>query len=57
MRCPLCGREMTKLGGPDVKKVSQPVYYCDKHGLLNKSLDAKAKTTENAKNPQWLRTD
>jgi len=48
---------MTKLGASDARKVNQLVYYCEKHGLLNKAVDARAKTSEITKNPQWLRTD
>jgi len=48
---------MAKLGGSEGRKLSEPVYYCEKHGILNKAADARAKTSEIAKNPQWLRTD
>ena len=51
---------MTKLRAPQTRRVYELVYYCEKHGLLNKIADAKAKmtkTTEAAKHPQWLRTD
>jgi len=48
---------MTRLAGSDKRRVIEPVYYCEKHGLLNKIADARAKTSEAAKHPQWLRTD
>ncbi len=57
MRCPLCGREMTKLAGSQVKRVKELVYYCEKHGLLNKTADVRGKASEIAKNPQYLRTN
>jgi len=47
---------MTKLAGSDARKVRQLVYYCEKHGVLNKSADVKGKASEIAKNSQWLRT-
>ncbi len=57
MRCPLCGREMTKLAGSQVKRVKELVYYCEKHGLLNKAADVRGKASEIAKKPQYLRTN
>jgi hypothetical protein len=48
---------MTRLAGSDAKKVSQIVYYCEKHGVLNKTADVKGKASEIAKHPQSLRTD
>lgn len=48
---------MTRLAGSDAKKVSRIVYYCEKHGILNKSADVREKTSEIAKDPQWLGTD
>lgn len=47
---------MTKLTGSDARRVRELVYYCEKHGVLNKSADVKGKTSETAKNSQWLRT-
>ena len=57
MRCPLCGREMTKLAGSHVKRVRELVYYCEKHGLLNKAGDMRGKASEIAKKLQYPRTD
>ncbi len=57
MRCPLCGREMTKLAGSHVKRVKELVYYCEKHGLLNKAGDMRGKASEIAKKLQYPRTD
>lgn len=37
MRCPLCGREMTWLKGPEKRRVSELIYYCEKHGILNRT--------------------
>jgi hypothetical protein len=37
MRCPLCGHEMTWLKGAQRGRVSELVYYCEKHGILNKA--------------------
>jgi len=48
---------MTRLAGSDARKVSEIVFYCEKHGILNKTADAKGKASEIAKNPQWVRTD
>jgi len=44
---------MTRLAGSDAKKVNEIVYYCEKHGILNKTADVKGKASEIAKNPQW----
>jgi len=48
---------MTRLAGSDARKVSEIVFYCEKHGILNKTADVKGKASELARNPQWLRTD
>jgi len=48
---------MTRLAGSDSKKVSEIVFYCEKHGILNKTAGVKGKASEITKNPQWLRTD
>jgi len=48
---------MTKLGAPEAKKISEPVFYCEKHGILNKSIQVKSKTSDTMKHPQWLRSD
>lgn len=53
MRCPLCGRQMTKmagvLAGPSVEEpltVQEPLYYCEKHGVMNKPGDLKEKADQ-----------
>ena len=51
MKCPLCGKDMTKMsesaaeshGGKD------EIYYCDRHGVLNKGSDLKEKADKMAK--------
>ena len=48
---------MTRLAGSDARKVSEIVFYCEKHGILNKTADVRGKASEIAKNPQWVRTD
>jgi len=48
---------MTKLGAADTKKVAEPVFYCEKHGILNRSIQAKSRTSDTIKHPQWLRSD
>jgi hypothetical protein len=48
---------MTRLAGSNRRKVSEIVFYCEKHGILNKTADVKGKASEIAKNPQWLQTD
>ena len=48
---------MTKLGAPHTKKKAEPVFYCEKHGVLNRSIQAKSKTNDAIKHPQWLRSD
>jgi hypothetical protein len=48
---------MTKLGRPDRRRVSELVYYCEKHGLLNKTAISRDKTNELTKRPQWLETE
>jgi len=57
MQCPLCGREMTTLGQSDQRKVSQPVYYCEKHGVLNRTVDTRDRISEIAKHPARPRSD
>ena len=50
MKCPLCGREMTKMNesaaeyGP-----KNDIHYCDRHGVLNKGSDLKEKADKIAK--------
>jgi hypothetical protein len=48
---------MTGLGQPDNGKDDEPVYYCDKHGVLNKTVAPRGRASGAAKRPQWLRTD
>jgi len=48
---------MTTLGKPDLRKVSQPVYYCEKHGVLNRTVDTRSTISEIAKHPQRPRSD
>jgi hypothetical protein len=48
---------MTKLGTPNAKKITEPVYYCEKHGVLNISTQAKSKTSGAMKHSEWLRSD
>jgi len=48
---------MTKLGAHDIKKIADPVFHCEKHGILNRSIQAKSKTSGMIKHPQWLPSD
>gem|GEM_PF-2650455 len=48
---------MARLSGSSKRRVNELVYYCEKHGLLNKTADAKVKATEITKRPASLRTE
>ena len=48
LKCPLCGKEMTRMVAPVVNSspegrsdVQEVLHYCEKHGVMNKSSDLK----------------
>ncbi|HKM77529.1 MAG TPA: hypothetical protein VJZ03_00510 [Candidatus Bathyarchaeia archaeon] len=48
MKCPLCGKEMSKMSqSTDVEK--EMLYYCERHGVMNKGSDLKDKVDQIAK--------
>lgn len=51
MKCPLCGKDMTKMSESAAEShgVKDEIYYCDRHGVLNKSSDLKEKADKMAK--------
>ncbi len=48
VKCPLCGKEMSKMSqSSDVEK--ETLYYCERHGVMNKGSDLKDKVDQIAK--------
>ena len=50
MKCPLCAKEMTRMIGTaaefrptESSAKPETFYYCEKHGVMNKSTDLKEK--------------
>jgi transposase-like protein len=54
LKCPLCGKEMTRMSESTADS-SQPLrkaealFYCEQHGVMNKSTDLKEKADQIAK--------
>ncbi len=48
---------MATLGELDQRKAGERVYYCEKHGVLNRPVDASGSISEIAKHPRRLRSD
>ena len=53
MKCPLCAKEMTRMIGAaaDLQATAsstkqESLYYCEKHGVMNKSTDLKEKVDQ-----------
>lgn len=56
MKCPLCGKDMTAMDGTATEpSPNEPasrqelLYYCERHGVMNKSTDLKEKADQIAK--------
>lgn len=56
MICPLCGKEMTKMSETSTDSLAtepsrngEILYYCERHGVMNKSTDLKEKADQIAK--------
>ena len=52
LKCPLCTKEMTKMDSANNNSASgtqEAVYYCERHGVMNKPTDLKEKADEIAK--------
>ena len=49
MRCPLCGKEMTKMNQNTSDSTKEFLYYCERHGVMNKSSDLKEKVDQIAR--------
>lgn len=56
MKCPLCAKEMTRMIGTAAELRStessakpERLYYCEKHGVMNKSTDLKDKVDQIAR--------
>jgi hypothetical protein len=53
MNCPLCGRPMTRVEGlapkvseDEIKGKRETVFFCERHGVLNKAGSVKEKVSE-----------
>ena len=56
MKCPLCGKDMSglsenrqKSGAESAPSERELIYFCEKHGVMNKSTDLKDKVDQIAK--------
>ena len=51
MKCPLCGKDMTKMSesAAEAQGRKDEIYYCDRHGVLNKGSDLKEKADKMTK--------
>ena len=55
MKCPLCGKEMTRMNESPAETLStmpirkETLHFCEKHGVMNKSTDLKEKVDQIAK--------
>lgn len=56
MKCPLCGKEMIQMdrsvaNSPleEPSRGQETLYYCEKHGVINKSTDLREKVDQIAK--------
>jgi hypothetical protein len=48
---------MATLGELDQRKAGERVYYCEKHGVFNRPVDASDSISEIAKHPRRVRSD
>jgi hypothetical protein len=48
---------MATLGELDERKAGERVYYCEKHGVFNRLVDANGSISEIVKHPRRLRSD
>jgi hypothetical protein len=53
MKCPFCAKEMATMVGThgvssyiDASSRQETLYYCEKHGVMNKSTDLKEKVDQ-----------
>ena len=46
VKCPLCGKEMTKMSQGNADAQKETLYYCERHGVMNKSSDLKDKVDQ-----------
>jgi hypothetical protein len=56
MKCPLCGKDMSGMSQNKPKPIMENasnehelIYFCEKHGVMNKSTDLKDKVDQIAK--------
>ena len=49
MKCPLCGKEMTKMSKSSSEAEKEELYYCERHGVMNKTVDLKEKADQISK--------
>lgn len=55
LKCPLCSKEMTRMIGATAGQWSESpttnetLYYCEKHGVMNKPTDLKEKVDQMAR--------
>jgi predicted nucleic acid-binding Zn ribbon protein len=49
MKCPLCGKVMTMMNQKTSDSAKEVLYYCERHGVMNKSSDLKEKADQIAK--------
>ena len=48
VKCPLCGKEMSNMSQSTYVE-KEILYYCERHGVMNKSSDLKDKADQIAK--------
>ncbi len=46
LKCPLCGKDMTAMKEKEGHDSHSTLYYCSKHGTMNKSTDLKEKADQ-----------
>ncbi len=56
MKCPMCGKAMTRMEDPrarqspnELAERAESLYYCERHGVMNKPGDLKEKADQIAK--------
>jgi hypothetical protein len=49
VKCPLCGEKMTKMN-QNTESQEEHLFYCERHGVMNKPLGQEEKANQIAKN-------
>jgi hypothetical protein len=48
---------MTALGESDERRIGERVFYCEKHGVLNRSVEITGSMSEIAKHTRHVRSE